>query len=86
MLGDSQLSARERTVLDDLPSGQQPRLCDTRLREVGMLVQLGRLQLDDTPEDWLRIAASPATVEVIPVTPAVVAEMNRLPRVSAQRR
>ena len=44
-----------------------------------MLVQLGRLRLDDAIEDWLRIAASPATVEVIPITPAVVAEMNRLP-------
>ena len=44
-----------------------------------MLVQLGRLRLDDALEDWLRIAASPATVEVIPITPAVVAEMNRLP-------
>jgi len=44
-----------------------------------MLVQLGRLRLDDALEDWLRIAAAPATVEVIPITPTVVAEMNRLP-------
>ena len=44
-----------------------------------MLVQLGRLRLDDSLEDWLRVAASPATVEVMPITPAVVAEMNRLP-------
>ena len=44
-----------------------------------MLVQLGRLRLDDALEDWLRVAASPATVEVMPITPAVVAEMNRLP-------
>ena len=79
MLGDPRLSARERTVLDELPSGQRPRLCDISLWEVAMLVQLGRLRLDDALEDWLRIAASPATVEVIPITPAVVAEMNRLP-------
>ena len=79
MLGDTRLSARERTVLDGLPSGQRPRLCDISLWEVAMLVQLGRLRLDDAIEDWLRIAASPATVEVIPITPAVVAEMNRLP-------
>ena len=44
-----------------------------------MLVQLGRLRLEDALEDWLRVAASPAAVEVIPITPAVVAEMNRLP-------
>jgi PIN domain nuclease of toxin-antitoxin system len=79
MLGDARLSERERTVLDDLPSGQRPRLCDISLWEVAMLVQFGRLQLDDAFEDWLRIAASPATVEVIPITPAVVTEMNRLP-------
>jgi PIN domain nuclease of toxin-antitoxin system len=79
MLGDPWLSARERTVLDDLPSGQRPPLCDISLWEAAMLVQLGRLRLDDALEDLLRIAASPAAVEVIPSTPAVVAEMNRLP-------
>ena len=70
MLGDTRLSDRERTVLD---------LCDISLWEVAMLVQFGRLRLDDALEDWLRIAASPAAVEMIPITPAVVAEMNRLP-------
>lgn len=79
MLGDSRLPARERKALDDLPSGQRPQLCDIRLWEVAMLVQLGRLRIDDSLEDWLRIAASPAAVEVIPISPAVVAEMNRLP-------
>lgn len=86
MLGDTRLSDRERTVLDDLPSGQRPRLCGISLWEVAMLVQLGRLRLDDALEDWLRIAAAPATVEVIPITPAVVAEMNRLPRPFARIR
>ena len=80
MLGDTRLSARERTVLDDLPSGQRPRLCDISLWEVALLVQLERLRLDERLDDWLRIAASPATVELLPITPAVVAEMNRLPR------
>jgi PIN domain nuclease of toxin-antitoxin system len=44
-----------------------------------MLVQLGRLQLDDGLDEWLRIAASSATVAVIPISPAVVTETNRLP-------
>ena len=34
----------ERTVFDDLPSGQRPRLCDISFWKVGML---GRLRLDD---------------------------------------
>jgi hypothetical protein len=41
-----------------------------------LLVQLGRLRLDDDLEEWLRIAVSAATVEVQPITPAVVAEMT----------
>ncbi|MBM4010165.1 MAG: type II toxin-antitoxin system VapC family toxin [Planctomycetes bacterium] len=79
MLGDARLPARERAVLDDLPGGHRPRVCDISQWEVAMLVQLGRLKLDDSLEDWLRIAASPATVEVIPITSAIVSEMNRLP-------
>ena len=79
MIGDPRLSKRERDALDDLPSGSRPKLCDISLWEVALLVQLGRLRLDDGLEDWLRIAASPATVEVQPMTPAVVAEMTRLP-------
>ncbi len=79
MLGDSRLSARDRKALDDLPSGSRPGLCDISLWEVALLAQLGRLRLDDDLEDWLRIAASPATVEVLPITTDVVAEMNRLP-------
>jgi len=79
MLGDSRLSAREREALDDLPSGQRPALCDISLWEVALLVQLGRLRLDDGLEVWLRIAAAPATVNVLSIAPAVVTEMNRLP-------
>ena len=79
MIGDPRLSKRERDALDDLPSGSRPKLCDISLWEVALLVQLGRLRLDDDLEEWLRIAASPATVEVQLITPAVVAEMTRLP-------
>lgn len=79
MLGDSRLSAREREALDELPSGSRPGLCDISLWEVALLVQLGRLRLDADLEEWLRIAASPAAVELLPITPAVVAEMTRLP-------
>ena len=44
-----------------------------------MLVQLGRLHLEDDLADWLQIAAAPATVDVRSITPAVVVAMNRLP-------
>ncbi len=80
MIGDPRLPARERKALDDLPSGDRPKLCDISLWEVALLVQLERFRLDKPLDDWLQIAASPATVELLPITPAVVAEMNRLPR------
>lgn len=80
IIGDPRLPARERRALDDLPGGQRPKLCDISLWEVALLVQLQRLRLDERLEDWLRIAASSLTVEVLPITPSVVAEMNRLPR------
>lgn len=79
MLGDSRLSAGEREALDALPGDQRPALCDISLWEVALLVQLGRLRLDDGLEDWLRIAASPPTIQLLPITSAVVVEMNRLP-------
>jgi PIN domain nuclease of toxin-antitoxin system len=37
------------------------------------------LRLEDDLQTWLGIAASPATVELLPITAAVVLEMNRLP-------
>jgi PIN domain nuclease of toxin-antitoxin system len=88
MLGDARLPFRERKVLDDLPSGQRPGLCEISLWEAAMLVQLGRLRLDDGLEDWLRIAASPATVEVIPITPAGRGRAWRraTPRIAVRRR
>lgn len=78
MLGDSRLPARERAALDALPRGGRPGLCDISLWEVALLVQGGRLRLEDDLQTWLGIAASPATVELIPITAAVVLEMNRL--------
>lgn len=66
-------------MLDDLPPGRRPLVCDISLWEVGLLVQVGRLQLAGPLGDWLTVAASPLTVEVLPITPRVVTEMNRLP-------
>lgn len=79
MLGDRRLSPRERAVLDALPHDTRPVLCDISLWEVALLVQLGRLHLEDDLADWLHIAAAPATVELRGITPAVVVAMNRLP-------
>jgi PIN domain nuclease of toxin-antitoxin system len=79
MLGDPGLSAAERHALDSLPPDDRPILCDISLWEFATLVDLGRLAIDVPIENWLAIAASPASVRIQPVTPAIVSEMNRLP-------
>ena len=44
-----------------------------------MLVERGRLELDMDVERWLTLASGPASVELARVTPAVAAEVARLP-------
>jgi PIN domain nuclease of toxin-antitoxin system len=79
MLGDSGLSRAERAALDALPNDARPVISDISLLEFAALVDLGRIRIDKTIDDWLRIAASPATVRIQPISPGIVAEMNRLP-------
>jgi PIN domain nuclease of toxin-antitoxin system len=77
--GDSRLTARERAALDNLPPTSRPVLAEISLWEVAMLVDLGRLELDMDLERWLAVASAPATVELARITPAVAAEVARLP-------
>ena len=79
MLGDPSLSQLERDTLDALPPENRPVLCDISLWEFATLVDMGRVEIEGSVEDWLRVAASPATVKIQAITPAIVAEMNRLP-------
>ena len=66
-------------MLDSLPADNRPVLCDISLWEFGTLVDLGRVNIDGPVEDWLQIAASPAAVQLQPISPGIVAEMDRLP-------
>ena len=79
MLGDPGLSRNERDALDSLPADSRPIISDISLWEFATLVDLGRIKIDMPLVDWLRIAASPSTVHVQPITPSIVAEMNLLP-------
>lgn len=79
MLGDPGLSRAERDALDALPPESRPVISDISLWEFATLVDMGRVEIEGSVTDWLRIAASPATVKIQPITPAIVAEMNRLP-------
>jgi PIN domain nuclease of toxin-antitoxin system len=77
--GDSRLTRREREALDNLGASERPVLAEISLWEVAMLVELGRLELDMDLERWLAVASGPATVELARITPAVAAEVTRLP-------
>jgi PIN domain nuclease of toxin-antitoxin system len=79
MLGDPGLSRAEREALDLLPAESRPVISDISLWEFATLLEMGRIQIDVPIEDWLRIATSPSTVRIQPITPAIVMEMNRLP-------
>ena len=79
MLGDARLKAAERDALDALPPDARPVLCEISLWEFGTLVDLGRVEIEGEVIAWLQVATSPATVRIQPITPAIIAEMNRLP-------
>ncbi len=79
LLGDERLDRRQAASLDGMPPDERPFLCDISLWELAMLVELGRLQLDEPLHEFLRIAASPATVRLCRIDPACVVEMNALP-------
>lgn len=76
---DPRLDRRTVDTLDALPPDDRPLLCDISLWEVAMLVALGRLTLGEPLESWLDAAADPRSVGILPVTPAIAAEVARLP-------
>ena len=65
--------------LDALAAGHRPRVCDISLWEVAMLAERGRLVLSVPLLEWFEAAAHPRSVEVVPVTPAIAAEVAALP-------
>jgi PIN domain nuclease of toxin-antitoxin system len=77
--GDSRLTLREREALDNLLPSERPVLAEISLWEVAMLVERDRLELDMDLERWLAVASAPATVELARLTPAVAAEVARMP-------
>jgi len=79
MSDSTDLSSAEREALNSLDPDHRPVISNISLWEFGNLVGMGRLEIDGTIEDWLSVAASPATVKIQPITPGIVAEMNRLP-------
>jgi len=76
---DARLGAKAIAILDGLAPDRRPLLCDISLWEVATLVELGRLQLDVPLDEWLDAAAHPRSVQIVPVSPRIAAEVARLP-------
>lgn len=79
LLGDPALKPSERDALDGFAPDERPYLSDISLWETALLVERGRLALDRSLDEFLEVAASPATVRVLPISREIVVEMNRLP-------
>lgn len=77
--GDRRLGKATQAALDDLPAAARPAISSISLWEVATLVELGRLELPLPLEQWFERAADPRTVQVLPITPAIAAEVARLP-------
>lgn len=76
---DRRLGAKTIAALDRLPADQRPVLSGISLWEVAMLVERGRLTLDVPLGDWLAAAAHPRSVRLLPITPAIAADVAALP-------
>jgi PIN domain nuclease of toxin-antitoxin system len=79
-IGDERhLSKREMASLDELPAEQRPFISDISLWEVAVLLELGRWNVAIPFESWLKAACHPRTVEILPISQDIAAEVVRLP-------
>lgn len=78
-LGDAKLPTRERDALDKTAARGELRLCAISLWEAQMAYAKGRLRLEDSFEAWLRVAAAPEVIGVIPIDVHVALALNSLP-------
>jgi PIN domain nuclease of toxin-antitoxin system len=73
------LTDGQRAILADYEANKPFGVSDITLVEIGCLVQLGRVKLSKGVEDWLARATAEPLVRLCRITPAVVAEIARLP-------
>ncbi|MGI8602439.1 MAG: type II toxin-antitoxin system VapC family toxin [Verrucomicrobiales bacterium] len=77
--GSPDLRRADRDALDSFTASERPRLSVISLWEVSVLVSRGRYQPGRPPEEWLPLAAGPATLALAPITPTVARELFLIP-------
>ena len=79
LTGRSGLTARERATLDAAAAAGALYLAAISLWEAQMLHAKGRLELPLAFPDWLRRAAAPPMVTVLPLDIPVISALDNLP-------
>lgn len=79
MNGSPELGGGARHLLERAGPERPVLVPDVCLWEVATLASLGRLRLAIRLEEWLLRASAPPLVEVVPITPAIAAEVASLP-------
>lgn len=77
--GDARLRTRERDALDRLAARREVKLCAISLWEAQMAYAKGRFKPADPFEVWLRAAAAPDVVEIVPIDVRVALALSSLP-------
>ena len=76
---NSRLSPEQRRVLEKADEENPLLVSDITLWEIATLASLGRIKLHLPLREWLEQAAAPPLVRLLPITPAVAAEVAALP-------
>ena len=78
LFGSRRLSAGQRQVLDAVRPDAPLLVAGITLWEVSTLAELGRIDLGMATREWLERAVAPPLVRVLPLTPAIAAEVGQL--------
>jgi len=79
LLDEGKLSAKQRRALRAASPKEPLLVSDITLWEIATLVSLGRVELEVPLRDWLEQAVAPPLVRVVPISPAIAADVAALP-------
>lgn len=76
---DRRLPRSHKRIIDRADERSPLALSDISLWEIATLSELGRIELDRPLRDWLEQASAPPLVRRVGISPAIAAEVARLP-------
>lgn len=76
---DRRLSPRQAEILNNVDPEEPLLVAGISLWEIATLSELGRLEFQIPIRDWLEQAVAPPLVQLVPITPAIAAEVAALP-------